>query len=215
VKLTVFVRDMGNLPLYRRARNRFFASVTPPAAPRRDFGRSFAAVRRGPYRRRSDRRSGRLAMNDVVAEIQRRWAEAFARADPGALASLYAEDALFFGSMPDLYRQRSGVQHYFETLPSGYEGAAFGETHAVEINPELMISAGFVTFTAKRDGEHFSLLYRMSWTLVRSRGEWKISSHHASPKNPAELPASVAADMISARSERLVRGVTATARHER
>jgi hypothetical protein len=55
----------------------------------------------------------------------------------------------------------------------------------------------------------------MSWTLVRSRGEWKISSHHASPKNPAELPASVAADMISARSERLVRGVTATARHER
>jgi enamine deaminase RidA (YjgF/YER057c/UK114 family) len=33
VKLTVFVRDMGNLPLYRRARNRFFASVTPPAAP--------------------------------------------------------------------------------------------------------------------------------------------------------------------------------------
>ena len=74
-------------------------------------------------------------MNDVVAEIQRRWAEAFARADPGALASLYAEDALFFGSMPDLYRQRSGVQHYFETLHSGYEGAAFGETHAVEINP--------------------------------------------------------------------------------
>ncbi len=215
VKLTVFVRDMGNLPLYRRARNRFFASVTPPAAPgatlvevSRLFGEEF------PYRRRSDRRSGRLAMNDVVAEIQRRW-EAFARADPGALASLYAEDALFFGSMPDLYRQRSGVQHYFETLPSGYEGAAFGETHAVEINPELMISAGFVTFTAKRDGEHFSLLYRMSWTLVRSRGEWKISSHHASPKNPAELPASVAADMISARSERLVRGVTATARHER
>jgi enamine deaminase RidA (YjgF/YER057c/UK114 family) len=33
VKLTVFVRDMGNLALYRRARDRFFASVTPPAAP--------------------------------------------------------------------------------------------------------------------------------------------------------------------------------------
>jgi ketosteroid isomerase-like protein len=198
VKLTVFVRDMGNLPLYRRARNRFFASVTPPAAA----GATLVEV-------------SRLFGEDVVAEIQRRWAEAFARADPGALASLYAEDALFFGSMPDLYRQRSGVQLYFETLPSGYEGAAFGETHAVEINPELMISAGFVTFTAKRDGDHFSLLYRMSWTLVRSRGEWKILSHHASPKNPAELPASVAADMISARSERLVRGVTATARHER
>ena len=33
VKLTVFLTDMGNLARYREARNRFFASVTPPAAP--------------------------------------------------------------------------------------------------------------------------------------------------------------------------------------
>jgi enamine deaminase RidA (YjgF/YER057c/UK114 family) len=33
VKLTVFLTDMNNLGLYREARNRFFASVTPHAAP--------------------------------------------------------------------------------------------------------------------------------------------------------------------------------------
>jgi enamine deaminase RidA (YjgF/YER057c/UK114 family) len=33
VKLTVFLRDMSNLSAYREARNRFFASVSPPAAP--------------------------------------------------------------------------------------------------------------------------------------------------------------------------------------
>lgn len=33
IKLTVFLRDMDNLPTYREARNRFFATVTPPAAP--------------------------------------------------------------------------------------------------------------------------------------------------------------------------------------
>ena len=33
VKLTVFLTDMGNLSAYREARNRFFAKVTPPAAP--------------------------------------------------------------------------------------------------------------------------------------------------------------------------------------
>lgn len=33
VKLTVFLRDMGSLQTYREARNRFFATVTPPAAP--------------------------------------------------------------------------------------------------------------------------------------------------------------------------------------
>jgi len=33
VKLTVFLTDMNHLGLYREARNRFFATVTPPAAP--------------------------------------------------------------------------------------------------------------------------------------------------------------------------------------
>ena len=33
VKLTVFLTDMNNLASYREARNSFFASVTPPAAP--------------------------------------------------------------------------------------------------------------------------------------------------------------------------------------
>src|SRR4029077_7571420 len=33
IKLTVFLTDMGNLGRFREARNRFFTSVTPPAAP--------------------------------------------------------------------------------------------------------------------------------------------------------------------------------------
>jgi enamine deaminase RidA (YjgF/YER057c/UK114 family) len=33
IKPTVFIRNMGNLSAYREARNRFFATVAPPAAP--------------------------------------------------------------------------------------------------------------------------------------------------------------------------------------
>src|ERR1700744_6137160 len=33
VKLTVFLRNMGNIGTYPEARTRFFAPVTPPAAP--------------------------------------------------------------------------------------------------------------------------------------------------------------------------------------
>jgi enamine deaminase RidA (YjgF/YER057c/UK114 family) len=33
VKLTVFLRDMSQLSAYREARNRFFGTVSPPAAP--------------------------------------------------------------------------------------------------------------------------------------------------------------------------------------
>ena len=33
VKMTVFLRNMDDLAAYREARNRFFATVDPPAAP--------------------------------------------------------------------------------------------------------------------------------------------------------------------------------------
>jgi enamine deaminase RidA (YjgF/YER057c/UK114 family) len=33
VKLTVYIRDMNGLTAYRRARDQFFATTTPPAAP--------------------------------------------------------------------------------------------------------------------------------------------------------------------------------------
>ena len=33
VKLTVFLRDMENLPIYREERNHFFDTTSPPAAP--------------------------------------------------------------------------------------------------------------------------------------------------------------------------------------
>jgi enamine deaminase RidA (YjgF/YER057c/UK114 family) len=33
VKMTVFLRDIDNLQSYRDARNRFFATTRPPAAP--------------------------------------------------------------------------------------------------------------------------------------------------------------------------------------
>jgi len=33
IKLTVFLRNMDDLSAYREARNRFFETVTPPAAP--------------------------------------------------------------------------------------------------------------------------------------------------------------------------------------
>ena len=33
VKLTVFLRDMNQLPIYREERNRFFNTTSPPAAP--------------------------------------------------------------------------------------------------------------------------------------------------------------------------------------
>jgi len=43
VKLTVFLTDMSNLAAYREARNRFFASVTPPAVTLIEVSKLFDA----------------------------------------------------------------------------------------------------------------------------------------------------------------------------
>jgi ketosteroid isomerase-like protein len=77
------------------------------------------------------------------------------------------------------------VRGYFETLAKGYEAAAFADSHCIELAPDLIASAGFVRFTGERDGERFSMLYRMSWTLMRTGDDWKIASHHASPRSRA------------------------------
>jgi enamine deaminase RidA (YjgF/YER057c/UK114 family) len=38
VKLTVFLREMDDLPIYREARDRFFATGSPPCGPSGDIG---------------------------------------------------------------------------------------------------------------------------------------------------------------------------------
>ena len=61
--------------------------------------------------------SERSATDDIVSGIMGRWATAFSSLDASALASLYARNAFFFGSNPNLYRGNDGVQAYFEGLP--------------------------------------------------------------------------------------------------
>jgi ketosteroid isomerase-like protein len=117
-----------------------------------------------------------------VALIERHWSEAFARWDIDELVSLYTSEAQFLGSKPDLYLGQSGVRHYFETLPKGYKGAAFSDSHAVQVTPDVIVAAALVTFTGERDGKPFAAPYRITFTLVKSGDDWKIASHHASPK---------------------------------
>jgi hypothetical protein len=147
--------------------------------------------------------------------MQRRWAEAFARADADALASLYTADALFFGSMPDLYLQRSGVRRYFETLPKGYEGAAFGETQAIEIGRDLIVSAGFVTFTGEREGAPLLPALPHELDAGAERGGLANREPPRLAQEPGLTAARRKADIIPTRWRRDVRGVTATARHEK
>jgi uncharacterized protein (TIGR02246 family) len=107
-----------------------------------------------------------------------RWATAFARMDPAALIELYADDAIFSGSSPQLYRGRDGVRAYFENLfPLSNAKVAFEDIVAVSPFPSVIALAVAATFTL---GPGEPRRVRLTQTLILGRGQWEILTHHAS-----------------------------------
>src|SRR6478752_3536987 len=98
--------------------------------------------------------SERSATDDVVSGIMGSWATAFSSLDAGALASLYARNAFFFGSNPNLYRGNDGVQAYFEGLPRWSSPTVqFTDVRTAHAAADVINVAGTATFTVEKDAE--------------------------------------------------------------
>lgn len=122
------------------------------------------------------------AADDIASDIMSRWADTFSQFDPEAQASLYSKHALFFGSNPTLYRGRDGVKAYFEALPKWDSRAVrFTDVSTAQVNPELINFAAIAWFDV--DGAP-RLSVKITWVMAREDGDWKIVSHHVSPKAP-------------------------------
>ncbi|MCK1640642.1 SgcJ/EcaC family oxidoreductase [Bradyrhizobium sp. 157] len=121
--------------------------------------------------------------DDIVSGIMGKWAAAFSQLEAKALASLYSRNAFFFGSNPNFYRGRDGVQTYFEALPrwqSPY--VEFTDVRTAQAAPDLINVAGTATFYVEEGAE--PLVVKITWVIVREDGDWKIVSHHVSSKTP-------------------------------
>lgn len=108
-----------------------------------------------------------------------RWARAFAERSPGAMAQLYSERALFYGSQPPLFSGRDGVRQYFATLrPRGSHSVHFENVSAVMLADGVLQLAALALFTVEQNPP---LPMRLTQTLVLEDGEWSVAQHHASP----------------------------------
>jgi uncharacterized protein (TIGR02246 family) len=120
------------------------------------------------------------ATDDIVSGIMSKWAANFGAFDADAQASLYSNNALFFGSKPTLFRGREGVASYFKGLPEWRSRSAqFSDVVAVQVTPDLINVAGIATFVAD-DGAILSV--KITWVIVHEDGDWKIVSHHVSSR---------------------------------
>src|SRR6478735_4438704 len=98
--------------------------------------------------------SERSATDDIVSGIMGSWATAFGKLDASALASLYARNAFFFGSNPNLYRGNDGVQAYFEGLPRWPSPTVqFTDVKTAHAAPDVINVAGTATFFVEANAD--------------------------------------------------------------
>ena len=114
------------------------------------------------------------------------WAAALGEDDPDKVLPLYADDAVFWGTLsPTLRADRTALRDYFVTafkvLPD--LKVAFGD-QLIRVYGGTAVNTGYYTFSYVRDGETRSLPARYSFTYVKSGENWLIVDHHSSAMPP-------------------------------
>ncbi len=120
---------------------------------------------------------------EAAVAVQKAWTEAFEARDLVALSGLYAEETAFYGSTAEFYATPAGVRTYFEILPLSYKRSDYAVPHVVRLGDNAMAATGEVMFYREEpDGTVTELPFRMTHVLVRQGDDWKIATHHASPR---------------------------------
>ena len=131
---------------------------------------------------------------DVEQALQD-WAAAFNSCDAEKLSSLYAPDAVLWGTVaPVIISSPPGLRQYFERAcsPNPQPKVAVGE-HLVRVYGNSALNSGSYTFTVFPGGQARQFPARYSFAYQRQGDRWLIVDHHSSalPSPPAP-PASAA-----------------------
>lgn len=112
-----------------------------------------------------------MANLSTLEGFHKRWVEVFNSHGLDAHAALYTEDAMLFGSFPELMIGRAAIRGYFVERGPKVHVAHYPFPHIVMINDTVAVTAVHVDFA---DGDTL-MHYRVTWTLVKHHGEWKIA----------------------------------------
>ncbi len=121
------------------------------------------------------------ALQKVVAATAA-WAEAFNARDAQRIAALYADDAVFWGTIsPTIRTTPEAVLEYFtnSTTKRPNLRIAIGEQH-VRVYGETAISSGYYTSRNVQDGQEIITPMRFTFVFHQRDGRWMIVSHHSS-----------------------------------
>jgi len=117
-----------------------------------------------------------------VAAATAKWGETLAQNDPDKVVSLYAADAVLWGTLsPTVRADRTALRDYFvgafKVLPD--LNVSFGE-QLIRVYGNTAVNTGYYTFSYTKDGEPKTLPARYSLVLVKDGQNWMIVDHHSS-----------------------------------
>jgi ketosteroid isomerase-like protein len=120
---------------------------------------------------------------EIVADIERRWAITV-RDDPAAISTtLYDSRAIFFGSKDEMFVGHREIARYFADIQPGFVTEATFSNRAVSrLSDDIIISGAYVTFRLSRPEGPVDVPFRITFTIVKTKDGWRISQHHASPR---------------------------------
>ena len=117
---------------------------------------------------------------DVDAALEA-WAWAYNSHVPDSVVSLYASDAVFWGTTSEVLRDRpEEIAAYFDSLRSRPNARVSIGEHRARVLGEVALASGVYVFSDVVDGQSVTRPSRFSFVYRLADGEWAIVDHHSS-----------------------------------
>ncbi len=122
------------------------------------------------------------AVEEQVAAATKEWIEAFNTRDAARISSLYAPDAVLWGTVSQTIRTSHGeiLEYFVESCTKRPNlRMSLGEYH-VQTYGEIATNSGYYTSRNPVDGKEVVIPMRFTFTYRREADRWVIVNHHSS-----------------------------------
>ena len=119
-----------------------------------------------------------------VGSATEHWAQTFNGGDPSAIASLYLDDAVLWGTVAaGLLTGRPAIRDYFARacVPGALPRVQIEQQH-VRVIGEVAVNSGAYLFHLTEQGRERALPARFSMVWRKTPQGWRIVDHHSSAR---------------------------------
>ncbi len=109
------------------------------------------------------------------------WIAALNRHNPEDIVSLYAKDAVFFGTTSPVLRDTPDlVWDYFKNAGARRDATIVMGDHRIQIFGDVAVNTGFYIRKTVESGKAVESPARFTFVYQRRAGKWMIVEHHSS-----------------------------------